>query len=162
MKATRLAVALLLGTLSITTFLATSAYGGACWSYRDADNKMAKRVNKSRSNSGKRKLTLDPHLSKVARKHTRSMAGSGNLVHTNNLGGKVTHWKSLGENVGYGGGVKQLHKMFMNSDGHRANILKSAFRYVGVGTIRKNGYMWTTVVFESKKNPGTTLPMPSC
>ena len=32
------------------------------------------------------------------------------LHHTPNLGHRVTHWNSLAENVGYGGGVKSLHK----------------------------------------------------
>jgi uncharacterized protein YkwD len=162
MKVARLTVVLVLGAATVTALLATTAAGGTCWNYRATDRKMAKKINKSRSKNDKRRLTLDPHLSKVARRHTRSMAGSGNLVHTKNLGAKVTRWKTLGENVGYGGGIKQLHKLFMNSEAHRANIVKSGFRYVGVGTIRKKGFMWTTVVFEGKKNPGTTLPMPSC
>ena len=162
MKATKLTVALVLGGISLVTLLPAHAAGGTCWNYRKTDKRMAKKVNKSRAKNGKSKLVLDPHLSKVARNHTRAMAGSGTLEHSTNLGSKVTRWKSLGENVGYGSSVKHLHKMFMNSDGHRANILTSAFRYVGIGTIRKNGYMWTTVVFESKKNPGTTLKMPNC
>jgi uncharacterized protein YkwD len=142
--------------------LPAHATAGTCWNYKSADKRMAKKINTTRSKNDKTELTLDPHLSKVARRHTRSMAKSGNVVHTSNLGSKVTGWKSLGENVGYGSNVKQLHKMFMDSDGHRANILGSSFRYVGVATVKKNGYTWTTVVFESKKNPGTTLKMPSC
>jgi uncharacterized protein YkwD len=160
-KATKLTVALIVGGLSIA-MLPANAVGGTCWNYRAADKQMAQKINKSRSKHGKQRLSLDPHLSKVARNHTRAMAGSGTLVHSSNLGGKVTRWKSLGENIGYGGGVKQLHKLFMQSDEHRANILNGTYKYVGVGTVRKNGYTWTTVVFESKKNPGTTLKMPNC
>lgn len=162
MKAARLTVASVLGALAILAWVPVVATGGTCWNYRDADTRMVKKINKSRAKNDKHKLALDPHLSKVARNHTRSMAASGNLVHSSNLGSKVTRWKSLGENVGYGDSVKHLHKMFMDSAGHRENILGSSFKYVGVGTVKKDGSTWTTVVFESKKNPGTTLKMPNC
>jgi uncharacterized protein YkwD len=161
MKATRLTVAVIVGAFSLA-LLPGNAIGGSCWNFRSADSRMAKKINKSRSTHDKRKLSLDPHLSKVARNHTRSMAGAGSLFHSSNLGSKVTHWKSLGENVGYATSVKELHKLFMQSEGHRANILNGSYRFVGVAVIRKNGYTWTTVVFESKKNPGTTLKMPNC
>jgi len=161
-RATRPGVAAVVFVCVISTLWPSVATAGACWSYRDADRRMAKKINKSRTNNDKGKVKLDPHLSKVARRHTRSMASDGVLTHTSNLGGKVTGWVSLGENVGYGGNVKKLHKMFMDSDEHRANILNGAFKFVGVGTVKKDGYTWTTVVFESKKNPGTTLKMPKC
>jgi uncharacterized protein YkwD len=162
MKATRLGVAVATGALALTTLTPSSAAGGTCWNYRDADRQMAKKINKSRASNGKRKLALDPQLSKVARRHTRSMASEGNLVHTPNLGSKVTHWVSLGENVGFAASVKKLHKMFMASEDHKHNVLNGAFKYVGVGTVKKGDYLWTTIVFESKKNPGTTLKMPKC
>jgi uncharacterized protein YkwD len=161
MKATKLTVALIVGAFSIT-LLPGHAVGESCWKYRSADLRMAKKINKSRSSHDKRKLSLDPHLSKVARNHTRSMTSSGSLFHSSNLGSKVTRWKSLGENVGYASSVNELHKLFMQSEGHRANILNGSYSYVGIGVIKKDGYTWTTVVFESKKNPGTTLKMPNC
>ena len=74
----------------------------------------------------------------------------------------MTRWHSLGENVGYGTSVSQLHSAFMASPLHKANILGSDYRFVGVGVAKAGGYMWVTVVFEGKRNPGTTLRMPSC
>jgi uncharacterized protein YkwD len=50
----------------------------------------------------------------------------------------------------------------MRSAGHRANILNSAFTYVGVGSVKKRGQLWMTLTFESRQNPGTRLSMPSC
>jgi uncharacterized protein YkwD len=50
----------------------------------------------------------------------------------------------------------------MKSDDHRANILKGKYRYFGIGHKKSGGWLWVTVVFESRKDPGTTLSMPSC
>ena len=90
------------------------------------------------------------------------MAYKYTLFHSTSLGSLVTRWKTLGENVGYAGSVKKVHRAFMNSAGHRANILRSAYRHIGVGVVKKGGRIWATVVFESRRNPGTTLKMPSC
>jgi uncharacterized protein YkwD len=75
---------------------------------------------------------------------------------------RVTRWNVLGENVGVGGSVASLHKAFMSSPSHRANVLSSTFIHFGVGTKRAGDRMWVTVVFESVRNPGTRLSMPSC
>lgn len=162
MKRTRVLFVALVSIVALTTLSATTASGNACWTFKGNDRKMAKKVNKARTSNDKSKVKLDPELSRVARRHSKSMAKSEELVHTKNLGGKVTKWKSLGENIGYGDSINQLHSMFMNSEVHKDNILKAEFRYVGVGTVKKGGWLWTTVIFESKKNPGTTLGMPSC
>ena len=162
MKLARFGVVAITSALALSALAPTTAVSQSCWVFKTADRAMAKKVNKARANHGRVKLTLDPELSKVARSHSKTMAKKSSLYHTKNLGEKVTNWKSLGENVGYGSAVKQLHKLFMGSSGHRANILKAAYRYVGVGSTRKDGTLWITVVFESKKNPGTKLSMPSC
>ena len=78
------------------------------------------------------------------------------------LGRRVTRWRVLGENVGFGGDVRSLHKAFMESPAHRDNILFDRYRHVGVGVKRSGGLMWVTVVFEASKDPGTRLSMPSC
>ena len=55
-----------------------------------------------------------------------------------------------GENVGYwSGGINdaQLNTMFMNSPGHRANIM-GPYRYVGTSwVVAKNGYAYIAVEF---------------
>ena len=162
MKLARLAVVSITSALAISALTPATAGGSSCWNFKNAEKAMAKKVNNARSNNGRVKLKLDPEMSKVARSHSRTMAKKASLYHTKNLGAKVTNWKSLGENVGYGSSVKQLHKLFMGSSGHRANILQSSYRHVGVGTTRKDGTLWVTVIFESKNNPGTSLNMPNC
>ena len=90
------------------------------------------------------------------------MAKKQTLYHTPSLDSLVTRWRSLGENVGFATGVRRVQRAFMSSAPHRANILRSAYRFVGVGVKKAGGYVWSAVVFESRRNPGTTLKMPSC
>lgn len=141
---------------------ATTAVSANCWSHSAKDKSFAKKINNARKGTGQRTLRLDPELSRVATKQTNTMISKNLLHHTPNLGKRVTRWKVLGENVGYGGGVASLHKAFMNSPSHKANILNNKFRYVGVGAIQAKGFLWVTVVFQATKNPGTTLWMPKC
>lgn len=141
----------------------SSAYGGgSCYRHTKKDRLLAKKTNVARAHAGVRKLSLDPQLSRVAKRQARAMARRRALYHSPSLGSLVTNWRSLGENVGYAGSVKSVHRAFMHSSLHKSNILKSSYRHVGVGTTKKGGYVWSAVVFESRKNPGTTLKMPSC
>jgi uncharacterized protein YkwD len=116
-------------------------------------------MNAARVNDGKSRLRLDPEMSKVSKVHTRAMARKQSLYHTSStvLSKRVTNWVLLGENVGVGGTVSSLHRAFMNSAPHRANIMLSQFKYVGVGVKRAGDRMWVTVTFEAKSNPGTPL-----
>lgn len=141
---------------------AVPATSASCWSYSANERSFAKKINATRGRHHVGSLKLDPELSKVARKQTKTMVEKRLLHHTPNLGRRVTHWTMLGENVGYGGTVSSLHNTFMRSAPHKKNILLNRYRYFGVGTKRAHGYLWVTVVFQATKNPGTRLWMPKC
>lgn len=163
---TVITVGALLVALTPTAALEAVAATGdnKCYRFRRAEKGFRRKINNSRVAAGKARLKLDPELGKVARVHARKMARQGTIFHqsSSQLGGRVTRWSSLGENVGVGSTVRSLHRAFMNSPAHKANILYSAFRNVGTGTVRKNGRLYVTVVFESRLNPGTRLSMPRC
>jgi uncharacterized protein YkwD len=162
MRTRRRVVTLAAATLVVSVLGGSSQVAaGECWNYKDAEKRMARTINRARASRGRAKLTLDRHLSRVARAHTYAMTKRRSLFHTANLGDKVTRWSSLGENVGYGGSVRGLHRAFMRSPGHRSNVL-GRFRHVGVATRWAGGRLWTTVIFEHRRNPGTRLSMPSC
>jgi hypothetical protein len=152
--------AVLLGTLLPGSAGAQS--GGWCWQPKPAERALARKMNRARD--GLRRLRLDPELSKVARAHSRAMTRRDLLFHSSGLQLKrrVTNWTLLGENVGYGSTVRSLHRAFMASPAHRANIRRREFRNVGVGVRRREGRVWVTVIFQSRADPGTTLSMPSC
>jgi uncharacterized protein YkwD len=135
-----------------------------CYRHNRMERRFARKMNKARRRTGRRRLSLDPEASKVAMTHTRSMFRRATLFHSphRQLGRRVTRWTVLGENIGVGGGVKSLHKAFMASPLHRANVLYSRFRHFGVGAAKRRGRLWVTVVFESRRDPGTRLRMPRC
>ena len=79
------------------------------------------------------------------------MAGSG-LAHNPDLSSDlaragVTGWRAIGENVGYSSSVDQVHELFMESAGHRANILKPDYSQIGIGVVRSGSTVWVTLDF---------------
>jgi uncharacterized protein YkwD len=155
-----LLAAVLLGVSSPPTTAAASG----CWRLKSAERLFARKINHARARRDVARLHLDPQLSKVARKHSWEMKAKGSLHHTplRVLGRRITRWRILGENVGWGASVASLHRRFMRSPAHRANILLRGFRHMGLGVQRQNGRLWVTVVFQAASDPGTSLRMPSC
>ena len=44
-------------------------------------------------------------------------------------------WRKLGENVGMGGSISSVHVAYMDSPGHRANVLDPAFTQIGTAAV---------------------------
>ncbi|HEX2850030.1 MAG TPA: CAP domain-containing protein [Acidimicrobiales bacterium] len=107
------------------------------------------RINTERTSRGLGALTVDGQLTSIARAWSTQMASSNHLSHNPNLSSQVTEdWQKLGENVGVGPTVADIHQAFMNSPAHRANILDPAFTYVGLGVVvAGDGSLWVTEVF---------------
>jgi hypothetical protein len=80
------------------------------------------------------------------------MADRHSLQHNPNLvaqtDSRVTNqWTRLGENVGFGPDAPAIFNAFMNSPGHRNNILGD-YNRIGVGSVRDGaGLLWVAVVF---------------
>lgn len=107
-------------------------------------------VNDVRDERRVRTLKMRRFLVRAARHHSREMAASGTLEHSDDLaavaGGRP--WRIIGENIGYGPSMEVLHEAFMDSPPHRRNQLNEAYRLVGVGTARgADGRIWVTVLF---------------
>ena len=110
---------------------------------------LARYHNNTRASRGIPRLYLNESLSDKARAHSRAMQSRGSIFHTANLAGvyRSWSWSYLGENVGVGPSMLDLHKAFMNSPGHRANILKRQYRRFGVGATKVGSRIWVTVIF---------------
>jgi uncharacterized protein YkwD len=106
--------------------------------------------NKQRASHGMSRLDLNGDLNEAARGHSVHMERSGcfnhdcpgeptvlsRLQHVDYIVSGLTSW-SYGENIAYGGGrlgtPAAIVKAWMNSPDHRAAILSSNFRDLGVG-----------------------------
>lgn len=76
--------------------------------------------------------------------HTRPDGTSMSTV-ANELG---ISYKSIGENIAYGySSPESVVNDWMNSDGHRKNILSSSFNGIGVGCYESNGILYWTQIF---------------
>jgi peptidoglycan hydrolase-like protein with peptidoglycan-binding domain len=120
-----------------------------------AEDSLTARLNGARSDHGLPGLATRSDLVAVARAQASRMADSGTLYHNPNLTTDVTSWRSVGENVGYGPDVQTVHVAFMNSDGHRANILDTDYTEVGVGVVERGDLVWVAEVFRHPQTATT-------
>ena len=142
-------VALVATFLTAFTALAPSPAHAATTTPRA---RMYQATNNSRLTNGVRKVDIHYTISRLARQHSIAMANRGSIFHTTNPSSfylKGVRWSTWGENVGVTGGtITGMQSAFMNSPGHRSNILNRGFHRVAVGTYRDaNGLLWVTVFF---------------
>lgn len=110
-------------------------------------------INQERAGRGLNSLEVYWDLVDDARAHSGVMNDADEIFHSSNLANVTTGWAALGENVGVGPSVGVLHTAFMNSAGHRDNILGDWDR-IGVGVTHSDqGYMFVTVVFMKLAQP---------
>jgi len=117
--------------------------------------------NEARAARGLKALKWYWDLEDDAYAHTTKMARDGRIYHSSNLGNVTApgYWLRVGENVGVGPSITSLQSAFMNSTGHRDNILGD-FTHVGIGVKQSGTRIFTTVVFMKAKvaNLEKTLP----
>ena len=106
-------------------------------------------LNRERVHYGLRKLKLNEKLSRASRHHAHDMARRNYFSHDTLGGGSFldrirrtgylrnAHSWIVGENLAWGSkGYSRpqvIMRMWMNSPGHRANILNGSFREIGIG-----------------------------
>jgi len=109
-------------------------------------------INQDRAGAGLGSLTWSSCLAGIAYQNAVRMANAGAISHAGGANADLGCGLGSqgGENVGYwSGGINdgQLNTMFMNSPGHRANIM-GPYRYVGTSwVVGKNGAGYIAVEF---------------
>ncbi|MGW0086967.1 CAP domain-containing protein [Streptomyces sp. NPDC003393] len=108
-------------------------------------------VNAERAKVGCSPLTVNADLTKAAQAHSEDMAAHRNMSHTgsdgSSPGDRITragyNWSSYGENVAYGYSTpEKVMAAWMDSPGHRENILNCGYKEIGVGLAQPDSY-WT-------------------
>lgn len=111
------------------------------------EDRFVQLINASRAAHGFGPVNVDGNLVGAARAQSQRMANAGTIFHNGNLPHEVPGgWQTLGENVGTGGSVDDLHNAFMNSPSHKANVLGNYDR-VGVGIVMVGAQYYVTEVF---------------
>jgi uncharacterized protein YkwD len=153
-------VALLL--VALTASVVAPLPAGAASPLTSEEQQFLGQVNGHRANAGLPALRVTADLTDAARAQSQRMASENRLYHTANLAGAVSGWLRLGENVGYGGSVAVVDDALINSPGHRANILGSAFTQVGVGVVKAStGRIWVTQIFRTPDASAANAPGPA-
>lgn len=116
-------------------------------------------VNEERGAAGCGPLKEDTQLTDAAQRHSEDMAARDYFEHTNpdgaDPGQRVTdagyRWSTYGENIARGQQTAaSVMESWMNSPGHRANILNCAFKDIGIGIHKGPGGPWWTQDFGAK------------
>ena len=142
MRTARKIAIVLVALVVMTVGLALPAHAGA-------EGDFLSKINAARSSAGLPPVSMHSDLVPDARNHSAEMMAAGQIYHSSNLAGVASGWEALAENVGAGPTVDSLHSAFMNSSGHRANILGD-YNYVGVGVVSDGELLWATVIFMRK------------
>jgi uncharacterized protein YkwD len=138
-----------------------------------AVDQVLQQINDARSQAGLPAYTITAGLTTSADRHNSAMADGCGLSHQcpgePPLGNRETDagvdWSIAGENVGEGGQVpdsadgiaqmaRELTSAMLNErppdDGHRKNILSSAFHHIGIAIFRdRHGTVWLTQDFSN-------------
>ena len=108
-------------------------------------------VNEIRAQNGLKTLTYDWELSRVARIKSQDMKDNRYFSHNSPVYGTPFEmiknfgisYRNAGENIARGYATPQaVVNAWMNSSGHRANILNANFNHIGVGYVAGGNY-WT-------------------
>ncbi len=123
-------------------------------SYSSFQNQVVQLVNKERAANGLKALTVNSQLTKTATLKSEDMVKLNYFDHTSPTYGSpfdmmkqfgITY-RAAGENIAKGQTTpEQVMQGWMNSPGHRANILNASFTQIGVGIAKtaQGQYVWT-------------------
>ncbi|HLS23875.1 MAG TPA: CAP domain-containing protein [Pseudogracilibacillus sp.] len=115
------------------------------------ERRMFDLTNEERVKHGLKPFELELEVSRVAREKSNDMAQNRYFDHNSPVYGSpfdmmrafgITY-RTAGENIAMGQrSPEEVVQAWMNSPGHRANILNPNFTHLGVGFV-DNGYYWT-------------------
>lgn len=118
------------------------------------DARLLHDINRARVAHGRAALRATAGTTDVAHRWSCHMGRWTTLSHRPNLVTAISTsgssaWHVMGENVGVssGGDADVLFRAYMNSPKHRANILDSSYRFLGIHTSIRDGQRWNTLDF---------------
>ena len=113
-------------------------------------------TNAARREAGLSPLECDEDMARAARLHSQDMCDQGYFSHTSRDGRSFTDrldaqgvsYRTAGENIAWGQRTPDdVHRAWMGSSGHRANILGSQYGRIGIGHVDCGGSPYWTQTF---------------
>lgn len=126
---------------SSTTTGTTSSSSTSSANVATAEKNAVELMNADRRANGLSDLKVSSAVTAVARSHAQDMVNRKFFSHTNpdgktpsdRLKAAGISYSAVGENIAENTSVQAAETAFMNSSGHRANILNSKYTTVGIG-----------------------------
>ncbi|MGX1194254.1 CAP domain-containing protein [Metabacillus sp. SLBN-84] len=115
------------------------------------EKKVVELTNAEREKQGLKPLQLDEELSKVAKEKSKDMQSKNYFDHNSPTYGSPfdmmkkfgVEYTTAGENIAKGqASPEEVVQAWMNSEGHRKNIMNADFTHIGVGHVEEGNY-WT-------------------
>ena len=137
------------GTTGGSSSTGNSGTSGTQTSSMNSDEKeVFDLINKQRTNNGLPALKNDSEVQRIARIKAQDMVDNNYFSHNSPTYGlpfdmmksfKVSY-KTAGENIAANSSNSSAVTAWMNSSGHKANILNSSFNYTGIGVVSSPRY----------------------
>ena len=120
------------------------------------------KVNEERAKAGVSPLSYNSTMEKYARIKSQDMGDNNYFSHADLSGNYITSkmkadgvsYKAWGENIAYIGGItdptalaNKFMENWMNSEGHRKNILSTNFDSIGIGVYQSGNKVYATQEF---------------
>ena len=105
-------------------------------------------INQQRAQNGLAALKIDSEVQRVARIKAQDMVNNNYFSHTSPTYGSPfdmlksfgISYRSAGENIAGNSSNSAAVTAWMNSSGHRANILNNSYNYTGLGVVTGSKY----------------------
>lgn len=125
-----------------------------------AEQSVLDQTNKARQSAGVGPLKIDMAITQIARARSKDMGDKNYFSHTSPTGETANSllksagisFTMSGENIAKGSGtpdstVNSIFNAWMNSSGHKANILNKGYGRIGIGVVAAGNTVYYTQVF---------------
>jgi uncharacterized protein YkwD len=147
--ATAAALVVALSGVTSPAYAASSSTSCTDMTLDEVQSRVLADVNKARTKAGASKLKEYSALNTVAVNWSKRQAAAEEMSHNPNYAKQIPPgWSAAGENVAYGYSPTAVTGAWMDSPGHRANILRTSFTHIGIGVAcSESGSPYYTQVF---------------
>lgn len=114
-----------------------------------AESRAVSLANAARAGAGESSCAVSARLARYARSHSYDMARGGRMFHSSasQLWAACGSCSYVGEVVGVGETIEQVHRAMMRSASHRATILGARYRLIGAGVVKRGRWLYVTEIY---------------
>lgn len=125
-----------------------SSYSDPLSGYSNREKELLELINEQRAAYGLTALSFDDELQRVAKAKAQDLVANNYFSHNSAIYGTPFEmmksfgitYKAAGENIAGNSSLSGAVTAWMNSTGHRENILSNAYNYTGIGIVDSPTY----------------------